>query len=54
MTSGSIIGLLLQKTGGMSLIASDIMRFFKNPLLALSLLGFLFFPCQQCAISLLM
>jgi GntP family gluconate:H+ symporter len=50
ITSGSIIGLLLQKTGGMSLIASDIGRFFKNPLLALSLLGFLFSVPTMCYI----
>ncbi|AKB80561.1 putative permease [Methanosarcina horonobensis HB-1 = JCM 15518] len=34
----------------MSLIASDIMRFFKNPLLALSLLGFLFSVPTMCYI----
>jgi len=50
ITSGSIIGLLLQKTGGMSLIASDIMRFFKNPLLALNFLGFLFSVPTMCYI----
>ena len=50
ITSGSIIGLLLQKTGGMSLIASDIMRFSRNPLLALSLLGFLFSVPMMCYI----
>ena len=50
ITSGSIIGLLLQKTGGMSLIASDITRFFKNPLLALSFLGFLFSVPTMCYI----
>ncbi|RXA18740.1 GntP family permease [Methanosarcina sp. MSH10X1] len=41
ITCGSVIGILLQSTGGMSLIASDIIRFFKNPLLALNLIGFL-------------
>lgn len=50
ITSGSIIGLLLQKTGGMSLIASDIMRFSRNPLLALNLLGFLFSVPMMCYI----
>lgn len=50
ITSGSIIGLLLQRTGGMSLIASDIMRFFKNPLLALNILGFLFSVPTMCYI----
>ncbi|MDM7918909.1 MAG: GntP family permease [Methanosarcina sp.] len=50
ITSGSIIGLLLQKTGGMSLIASDIMRFFKNPFLALNFLGFLFSVPTMCYI----
>jgi len=42
ISSGSIIGLPLQKTGRVSLIVSDIMRFSKNPLLALNLLVFLF------------
>ncbi|AKB20254.1 MULTISPECIES: GntP family permease [unclassified Methanosarcina] len=50
ITSGSIIGLLLQKTGGMSLIASDIMRFSRNPLLALNFLGFLFSVPMMCYI----
>lgn len=50
ITCGSIIGLLLQKTGGMSLIASDIMRFSRNPLLALSILGFLFSVPMMCYI----
>jgi GntP family gluconate:H+ symporter len=50
ITSGSIIGLLLQKTDGMSLIAFDIMRFSRNPLLALNLLGFLFSVPMMCYI----
>ncbi len=50
ITCGSIIGILLQKTGGMSLIASDIMRFSRNPLLALSILGFLFSVPLMCYI----
>ena len=50
ITCGSIIGILLQKTGGMSLIASDIMRFSRNPLLALSILGFLFSVPMMCYI----
>ncbi|AKB76363.1 putative permease [Methanosarcina lacustris Z-7289] len=50
ITSGSIIGLLLQKTGGMSLIASDIMRLSRNPLLALTFLGFLFSVPMMCYI----
>jgi GntP family gluconate:H+ symporter len=50
ITSGSIIGLLLQKTGGMSLIASDIMRFSRNPLFALNILGFLFSVPTMCYI----
>lgn len=50
ITCGSIIGLLLQATGGMSLISSDIVRFFKNPLFALNLLGFLFSVPMMCYI----
>ena len=50
ITCGSVIGLLLQRTGGMSLIASDIIRFSRNPLLALTLLGFLFSVPLMCYI----
>lgn len=50
ITCGSIIGILLQGTGGMSLIASDIIRFSGNPLLALNVLGFLFSVLLMCYI----
>ncbi len=50
ITCGSVIGLLLQGTGGMSLIASDIIRFSRNPLLALNVLGFLFSVPLMCYI----
>lgn len=50
ITCGSVIGLLLQRTGGMSLIASDIVRFSRNPLIALTLLGFLFSVPLMCYI----
>lgn len=50
ITCGSVIGLLLQSTGGMSLIASDIIRFSRNPLLALNLFGFLFSVPLMCYI----
>ncbi len=50
ITCGSVIGLLLQGTGGMSLIASDIIRFSRNPLLALNILGFLFSVPLMCYI----
>nr|WP_245860352.1 SLC13 family permease [Methanosarcina spelaei] len=50
ITRGSIIGILLQGTGGMSLIASDIIRFSRNPLLALNVLGFLFSVPLMCYI----
>lgn len=50
ITRGSIIGILLQGTGGMSLIASDIIRFSRNPLLALNFLGFLFSVPLMCYI----
>ncbi len=50
ITCGSVIGILLQGTGGMSLIASDIIRFSRNPLLALNVLGFLFSVPMMCYI----
>ncbi|MGB9940327.1 GntP family permease [Methanosarcina sp.] len=50
ITCGSVIGLLLQRTGGTSLIASDIIRFSRNPLLALNFLGFLFSVPLMCYI----
>ena len=48
ITCGSVIGLLLQRTGGVSLITSDIICFSRNPLLALNLLGFLFSVPLMC------
>jgi GntP family gluconate:H+ symporter len=50
ITCGSVIGILLQATGGMSLIASDIIRFLKKPLFALTLLGFIFSVPLMCYI----
>nr|WP_292389174.1 GntP family permease [Methanosarcina sp. UBA5] len=50
ITCGSVIGILLQGTGGMSLIASDIICFSRNPLLALNVLGFLFSVPMMCYI----
>ncbi|MCQ1535962.1 GntP family permease [Methanosarcina sp. KYL-1] len=50
ITCGSVIGLLLQRTGGMSVIADDIMRFSRNPLLSLNFLGFLFSVPVMCCI----
>lgn len=50
ITCGSVIGLLLQATGNMNLIASDIIRFSKNPLFALNFLGFLFSVPLMCYI----
>jgi gluconate:H+ symporter, GntP family len=50
ISCGSIIGILLQGTGGMSLIASDIICFSRNPLLALNVLGFLFSVPLMCYI----
>jgi GntP family gluconate:H+ symporter len=50
ITCGSVIGLVLQKTGGTSVIAGDIIRFSRNTLLALNFLGFLFSVPVTCCI----
>ena len=50
ITCGSIIGIVLQKTGGTSVIAGDIIRFSRKPLLALNFLGFLFSVPVMCCI----
>lgn len=46
----NIIGILLQETGGMFLIASDIIRSSRNPLLSLNVFGFLFSVPLMCYI----
>ncbi len=50
ITCGSIIGIVLQRTGGTSVIAGDIIRFSRTPLLALNFLGFLFSVPVMCCI----
>lgn len=50
ITCGSIIGIVLQRTGGTSVIAGDIIRFSRKPLLALNFLGFLFSVPVMCCI----
>ncbi|MBN1134034.1 MAG: GntP family permease [Methanosarcinaceae archaeon] len=50
IVSGSIIGKLLEETGATSIIAEDILRISKKPLLSLSLLGFLTAVPVMCSI----
>jgi GntP family gluconate:H+ symporter len=50
ITAGSILGIVLEKTGGMDIIASDLIRVSKRPLLALNILGFLFAVPFMCSI----
>jgi GntP family gluconate:H+ symporter len=50
VTGGSIIGVILQKSGATSIIADDIIKIFKKPVLALFLLGFMFAVPMMCLI----
>ncbi len=50
VTGGSIIGVILQKSGATSIIADDIIRIFKKPVMALFLLGFMFAVPMMCLI----
>ena len=50
IVSGSIIGKLLEETGATSVIAEDILRISKKPLLSLCLLGFLTAVPVMCSI----
>jgi GntP family gluconate:H+ symporter len=50
VTSGSIIGVILHKTGATALIAKDITKLFKKPILAIGLLGFAFAVPMMCLI----
>ncbi|WP_321428954.1 GntP family permease [uncultured Methanolobus sp.] len=50
IASGSIIGLILHRTGGAKLIASDIIIISKKPLLGLNILGFIFAVPLMCCI----
>ena len=47
---GSIIGMVLDGIGGTSVIADDIIRVSKNPILALNVLGFLVAIPVMCCI----
>lgn len=50
ITAGSILGIVLEKTGGMDIIASDFISLSKRPLLALNILGFIFAVPFMCSI----
>lgn len=50
ITAGSILGLVLEKTGRMEIIASDLINLSKRPLLALNILGFIFAVPFMCSI----
>jgi GntP family gluconate:H+ symporter len=50
IASGSIIGLILHRTGGAKLIASDIIKISKKPLFGLNILGFIFAVPLMCCI----
>jgi GntP family gluconate:H+ symporter len=50
VTSGSIIGVILHKTGATALIAEDITKLFKKPVFAIALLGFAFAVPMMCLI----
>ncbi len=50
IVSGSIIGTVLDGVGGTSVIADDIIRVSKNPILALNVLGFLVAVPVMCCI----
>jgi GntP family gluconate:H+ symporter len=50
ITAGSILGLVLEKTGRMEIIANDLIKLSKKPLLALNILGFIFAVPFMCSI----
>ena len=50
IAAGSIIGLILHRTGGARLIASDVIRISKKPLFGLNILGFIFAVPLMCCI----
>jgi GntP family gluconate:H+ symporter len=50
IVSGSIIGVVLDRIGGTSVIANDIIRLSKRPILALNVLGFLVAIPVMCCI----
>ncbi|SFM15541.1 GntP family permease [Methanolobus profundi] len=50
IAAGSIIGLVLHRTGGARLIASDIISISRKPLFGLNILGFIFSVPLMCCI----
>lgn len=50
ITAGSIIGIILERTGATSIIADDLIRLSRKPLLAINLIGFLFAVPLMCCI----
>ncbi|MEZ5335881.1 MAG: TRAP transporter large permease subunit [Methanolobus sp.] len=50
IAAGSIIGLILHRTGGARLIASDIIKISRKPLFGLNILGFIFAVPLMCCI----
>ncbi|MDW7731912.1 MAG: GntP family permease [Methanolobus sp.] len=50
VTSGSIIGVILHKSGATALIADDVTRLFRKPVLAIAILGFVFAVPMMCLI----
>lgn len=50
IAAGSIIGIILHRTGGARLIASDIIKISRKPLFGLNILGFIFSVPLMCCI----
>ncbi|MDY0387380.1 MAG: GntP family permease [Methanolobus sp.] len=50
IAAGSIIGIILHRTGGARLIATDIIRISRKPLFGLNILGFIFSVPLMCCI----
>ena len=50
IAAGSIIGIILHRTGGARLIATDIIRITRKPLFGLNILGFIFSVPLMCCI----
>ncbi|TGC10657.1 GntP family permease [Methanolobus halotolerans] len=50
VTSGSIIGVILHKSGATALIADDVTKLFRKPVFAIALLGFAFAVPMMCLI----
>lgn len=50
IAAGSTIGLILHRTGGAKLIASDVIRISRKPLFGLNILGFVFAVPLMCCI----